>query len=111
MALSVLREDPPPTVTGGGAGSGRFDEFGQFRGTVQVYGTQPVEYLVPWTEAGGDPLLCGPFKINFAYVQGEARATKLPPEEHARICAKLNKIGGLYIYRDGIRILPYGNSD
>jgi len=91
--------------------AGRFDEFGQFRGTVQVYGSEPVEYLVPWTEAGGDALLCGPFKINFAYVQGEARATKLPPEEHARIVAKLNRIGGLYIYRDGIRILPYGNSD
>lgn len=25
--------------------------------------------------------------------------------------AKLDLIGGLYIYRDGIRILPYGNSD
>ena len=24
---------------------------------------------------------------------------------------KMNKIGGLYIYRDGVRILPYGNTD
>lgn len=91
--------------------SGEFDEFGQFRGNVQVYGKEPVEYPLPWREAGGRPLQCGPFAINFAYVQGEARATRLPPEEHARILAKLNKIGGLYIYRDGIRVLPYGNSD
>lgn len=91
--------------------AGRFDEFGQFRGTVGVYGSEPVEFLLPWTEAGGVPLLCGPFKINFAYVQGEARVTKLPPEDHARMITKLNKIGGLYLYRDGIRILPYGNSD
>ena len=90
---------------------GEFDEFGQFRGTVQVYGTEAVDYLLPWPEAGGHPLLCGPLKISFAYVQGEARATKLPPEDHARLVAKLNRIGGLYIYRDGIRILPYGNSD
>jgi signal transduction histidine kinase len=91
--------------------SGAFDEFGQFRGTVQVYGSEPTEFLLPWSEAGGLPLQCGPFQINFAYVQGEARVTKLPPEDHARMIAKLNKIGGLYLYRDGIRILPYGNSD
>ena len=91
--------------------TGEFDEFGQFRGRVQVYGREPVEYLLPWTDAGGRPLHCGPLTINFAYVQGEVRATRLPPEEHGRILAKLNKIGGLYIYRDGIRILPYGNSD
>lgn len=91
--------------------SGEFDEFGQFRGTVAVYGTEPMAYLLPWPAAGGLPLQCGPFRINFAYVQGEARVTKLPPEDHARMVEKLNKIGGLYIYRDGIRILPYGNSD
>ncbi|HEY1562563.1 MAG TPA: ATP-binding protein [Caulobacteraceae bacterium] len=91
--------------------AGEFDEFGQFRGTVGVYGSDPVEYLLPWPQTAGAPLLCGPFQINFAYVQGEARVTKLPPEDHARMIAKLNRIGGLYIYRDGIRILPYGNSD
>lgn len=90
---------------------GEFDEFGQFRGSVQVYGSDPVEYLLPWSEADGHVLRCGPLKINFAYVQGEARATKLPPEDHARLVMKLNRIGGLYIYRDGIRVLPYGNSD
>ena len=90
---------------------GEFDAFGQFRGTVQVYGAAPVDYLLPWPDAGGLPLLCGPLKISFAYVQGEARATKLPPEDHARLVTKLNRIGGLYIYRDGIRILPYGTSD
>ena len=91
--------------------TGEFDAFGQFRGRVQVYGGDAVEYLLPWPQAAGRPLRCGPFRINFGYVQGEARATKLAPEEHARLIAKLNSIGGLYIYRDGIRILPYGNSD
>ncbi len=91
--------------------SGSFDDFGQFRGTVQVYGRDPVEYLLPWPEARGRRLRCGPLKINFAYVQGQPRVTRMPPEDHARLKAKLNRIGGLYIYRDGIRILPYGNSD
>ena len=91
--------------------TGEFDAFGQFRGRVQVYGGNAIEYLLPWPQAAGRPLSCGPFSINFGYVQGEARATKLTPEEHARLIAKLNRIGGLYIYRDGIRVLPYGNSD
>ena len=91
--------------------SGEFDEFGQFRGNVSVYGSDSVEYLLPWPEAGGNRLSCGPLKVNFAYVQGKPRATKLPPEVHAPLVSKLNRIGGLYIYRDGIRILPYGNSD
>ena len=90
---------------------GDFDAYGQFRGRVEVYGGDPVDYLLPWSEASGRPLRCGPFRINFAYVQGEPRQTRLPPEDHARLMAKLNRIGGLYIYRDGIRILPYGNSD
>ena len=91
--------------------TGEFDEFGQFRGRVRVYGGDAVDYLLPWPEAAGRPLRCGSFSINFGYVQGEAQATRLPPEDYARLIAKLNRIGGLYIYRDGIRILPYGNSD
>ena len=33
------------------------------------------------------------------------------PDDWARLNQKLEKIGGLYVYRDRIRILPYGNSD
>ncbi len=36
---------------------------------------------------------------------------RLDPEQYAKITEKLNRIGGLYLYRDGVRILPYGNSD
>ena len=90
---------------------GTFDVFGHFRGSVSVYGSPPVECSIPSLAATGDPVDCGAFSIKFAYIQGEGRKSKLSPEEHGRMVAKLNKIGGLYIYRDGIRILPYGNSD
>ena len=46
-----------------------------------------------------------------AVVQGEQRNSRLPREDWARIVRKLNRIGGLYIYRDGIRVLPYGDTD
>ena len=90
---------------------GVFDEFGQFSGTISVYGENPVAHAIAWTEARGRVTLCGPFSINFAYVQGAARDSRMPRERFARISQKLNRIGGLYIYRNGIRVLPYGSVD
>jgi signal transduction histidine kinase len=90
---------------------GQFNEYGQFAGKLNVYRQSPVEYQVAWPEAHGVKTDCGPFKINIAYVQGDQKESRLSPVEWASITAKLNQIGGLYIYKDGIRILPYGNSD
>ena len=90
---------------------GIFDAYGQFNGTVTVYGENTVEHKIPWNGGYGRKTLCGPFKINVAYVQGSKDQTKLPPDEHALMMTKLKMLGGLYIYRDGIRILPYGDSD
>jgi hypothetical protein len=90
---------------------GEFDEFGQFKGQVSVYHQQPVEHIIQWPRSTGKRTDCGAFRIRFAYVQGRPTESRLPAEEWAMISGKLNRIGGLYVYRDGIRILPYGNSD
>ncbi len=90
---------------------GEVDEFGQFRGTVSIYGLEPEPCTFEWPAGQGKKTACGSFKFKFAYVHGKRTDSLLSPEDHGRIEAKLNKIGGLYIYRDGIRILPYGNSD
>ena len=90
---------------------GEFDEFGQFQGTIKVYGQDPVQHALPWPGARGQKTQCGPFRLNVAVVQGEQRNSRLPREEWAQIVSKLNRIGGLYIYKDGIRILPYGDTD
>ncbi len=91
--------------------AGQFDEFGQFRGTVAVYGQAPTALTAAWANPAGIPTECGPFKLDFAYVQGASRESRLDPDQYARISDKLTRIGGLYLYRDGVRILPYGNSD
>lgn len=44
-------------------------------------------------------------------MQGVQKESILPAEEWQKITAKLNRYGGLYVYRDGVRVLPYGNSD
>lgn len=90
---------------------GEFDAYGQFRGTVSVYKSPPREHTLQWPGSTGRVTDCGPFRIKFAYVQGVANHSQLPVNEWAAISQKLNRIGGLYVYRDGVRILPYGNSD
>ncbi|TFH46934.1 MAG: ATP-binding protein, partial [ANME-2 cluster archaeon] len=90
---------------------GVFDEYGQFKGIVTVYGEESNEHIIPWNGSRGKKTSCGPFKLNVAYIQGALSQSKLPPDEHALIMAKLNNLGGLYIYKNDIRILPYGDSD
>jgi signal transduction histidine kinase len=90
---------------------GRFDEFGQFLGTVAVYGEESTNHVVAWDSAKGHRTECGPFLISVAYVQGKASESTLPQADWALMTKKLNQIGGLYIYKDNIRILPYGDND
>ena len=89
---------------------GDFDEFGQFVGEISIYGEPPVEHRVAWRPARGVPTFCGPFKITVAYVQGELRQSRLSPEQFGEMNQKLDRAAGLYVYRDGIRVLPYGDN-
>ena len=84
---------------------GRFDEFGQFKGTVKVYGNEYCDHIVNWNGNKGLRTKCGPFKINFAYFQGEQKASTLSDDNWLTISAKLEKISGIYLYKDNIRIL------
>lgn len=90
---------------------GEFNEFGQFSGTVKIYGEEKKQHVVSWPEGVNRPVLCGPFKLKLAVIMGTARESKLPNDLWKEIFYKTNRIGGLYIYRDGIRVLPYGDSD
>lgn len=90
---------------------GRVDEFGQFTGTLQLYRGEPQPYVLSWPQAAGRPTECGPFRLKVGYLMGLAEESRLPRDEHGPMYDKLNRLGGLYIYRDGVRVLPYGNSD
>ncbi len=90
---------------------GRFDEFGTFAGTVSIYQQEALHFEQEWRGSGGKQTACGPFRIKFGYVQGKATESRLDATEFATMTARLEKIGGLYVYRDGIRVLPYGNAD
>ena len=90
---------------------GRFDEFGQFRGEISIYGEAIVDHVITWTGGRGVRTNCGPFSIDFAAFEGDNRHSTIPHEEHARLASKAEQLGGVYIYRNGIRVLPYGDTE
>ncbi|OJV05329.1 MAG: hypothetical protein BGO12_22650 [Verrucomicrobia bacterium 61-8] len=88
---------------------GQVDRFGQFRGSLRVYNQQYDDIIIPWAEAEGKPTECGPFEIVFGYLMGRESESQIIGQEYSDLSSKLDKIGGIYVYRDGIRILPYGD--
>lgn len=87
---------------------GAVDEFGQFSGTLRVY-DKKYNIVIPWGGASGKITKCGPFNIDFGYLMGKPTESRLPPELFHPLNDKLDHIGGIYVYRDGVRILPYGD--
>lgn len=90
---------------------GVFDEYGNFRGKASIYGKKASVYKLKWEGSTGSRTLCGSFAISFAYLPGRLTDSFLTSQDWGEINKKLNRFGGLYIYRNGIRVLPYGDSD
>lgn len=90
---------------------GGFAVDGTFEGTVSVYGQDPVAYRLSWPGAGGKDLDCGAFDLNLALVQPDVAESRMSGSDLAALRRKMIKLGGLYVYRDRIRILPYGRPE
>ncbi|UPK72461.1 ATP-binding protein [Chitinophaga filiformis] len=91
--------------------SGEFDEYGQFKGEVRVYNHLFENHTILWEGNGFRQTLCGKFSIECAYLQGDQKQSYLDQTLYAPVKTKLDRYGGLYIYKDGIRILPYGDNN
>ncbi|MGO4498583.1 ATP-binding protein [Paenibacillus sp. 2RAB27] len=50
----------------------------------------------------------GPIYLKWYFVEGNAGVSSLNKDQHRDMRDKLEEIGGIYVYRDGLRILPYG---
>ncbi len=51
---------------------------------------------------------CGRFNIKFCHVELMRKNSGLTPEEYDQIKRKMSVSGGVAVYRDNVRILPYG---
>lgn len=89
--------------------TGTVDDYGQFKGSLRVYNEKYENVIVPWPGNHGNLTRCGTFKISFGVLMGRASESLLPPEEYSQFYEKLSNLGGIYVYRDQIRILPYGD--
>jgi len=83
-----------------------FDEHGRYSGLLERFGEKIA--LLPDADAAGPVLKCGPFSLTFWYWQGQEK-TSLPKELYTQYEQRLERFGGLMMYRSGLRVLPYGN--
>jgi len=89
---------------------GQFNSYGEFKGNLKVY-KQIIEDHIFKPNTKRKKTSFGPFKIKLGVIPGAGQPTLLNPELYRKLNIKLNRVGGLYLYRDGFRILPYGRKD
>jgi signal transduction histidine kinase len=88
---------------------GSFDENGFFSGEIRVFNQRFKHTFKPIRPYGRTSY--GPFDIQWGQFEGLQKSSLLNEEEFRIIETKLEKFGGLYIYRDNFRVLPYGRPD
>lgn len=92
---------------------GVFDERGTFSGTVKAFGISRGGIVIPPKEliAASGREYVGPFTFRLATIEFDKKNTTHSDEQFESIQAKLEKYGGICLYRDGLRVLPYGRAD
>lgn len=89
--------------------SGNFNEYGVFNGKIRIYGYEQ-EYTIKCTNKS-DSLFCGPFKITLGFIPGRSSESLLSEKDYNDYDERLKSLGAIYIYRNNIRMLPYGTPE
>ena len=51
---------------------------------------------------------CGPIRLKVCHIEGQKNHSSLTEERFKYIRDKIDVLGGIGVYRDGVRVLPYG---
>lgn len=92
---------------------GDIDEYGIFRGRVIVFGKDignveiPPSHPVP--TAYKDKV--GSFSFCLGAFEPQSRSSSLTEAVHAKVVERAETHSGLNIYRDGLRVMPYGRPE
>lgn len=54
---------------------------------------------------------CGPIHVKICHIEGVKENSALSAEVYERIHEKIDVLGGIGIYRDGVKVLPYGEPE
>lgn len=89
---------------------GTFDETGRFEGEVRAFGRP----WIPWVFTPPKPLSqrldgkVGRFSIILGTFEIDPKSSSHPPERHAQLLELAEQYAGLFVYRDHLRLQPYG---
>jgi signal transduction histidine kinase len=86
---------------------GKFDGYGNFKGNLTIYG-KSIPYDYETTRRKFFKKFYGEVPIKLGYSQGERKDSMLTDNAFKKINDKVSRNGGLYIFRDEFRVLPYG---
>ncbi len=86
---------------------GKFNEYGEFTGKLKVYNEKIPDHTYKPNKRRLKTSF-GSFSIKLGYIPGSGEPTTLNEEEFKKLNKRLSRVGGLYLYRDGFRVLPYG---
>ena len=88
---------------------GEFDEYGKFTGIIRIYKEDVTDYSFRPNRISTQKTSYGKFQLKLGYVPGKSQSI-LTDETFKYFEEKLGASGGLYIYRDDLRVLPYGRA-
>ncbi|MEI6234142.1 MAG: ATP-binding protein [Planctomycetota bacterium] len=92
---------------------GEVDENGTFRGRVKAFGMDIGEVIFPSPDRPG-PIkaraVVGPFSLCIGSYESDPSKTSMSPEQHRHVEAMAEMYAGLAIYRDQLRVMPYGRA-
>jgi len=86
---------------------GKLNGDGEFNGEIRIY-DDIIPYSVVNSRKYNKSSYYGEIPIKLGYSQGNLRDSKLEELSHKKIMDKVSNYGGVYIYRDNFRVLPYG---
>lgn len=86
---------------------GEFDGYGSFKGIIRIY-DECISYTYTNPRKKDKRNFYGRIPIKLGYSQGEEKSSLLDEFSFTKLKDKIEAYGGLYIFRDGFRVLPYG---
>lgn len=89
---------------------GEFDGNGTFQGQIRIY-DQLISYTYTNPRKKDIRSYYGEISIELGYSQGEEKSSTLTESQFYILSNKVREYGGLYIFRDDFRVLPYGREN
>jgi signal transduction histidine kinase len=92
---------------------GKVDEDGFFKGRIKAFGNWHENIIIKPAKKykTRKDSQFGPFQIRVGSFESESRNTTLPQDFHSQLADQAIKYGGFRVYRDSLRVMPYGRED